>query len=778
MQAANFFLNFLALTPKISPFAKLSLRMSETAAAPGYYIGTTGASSTAAQVAAAPGYYIGTTGASSTAAQVAAAAGYYVASPGASAQTKATAGHYVASTGATAQTTAPIGYYVATAGATAPTAVGAGYYVNITGATAEARVVMITMQLGADTGQSSTDKITSGTTITGVADAYAVVTLKQGNSTLGTATADGGGNWSFTPTSLTQGSHTISAGQADLVDLTKTVNSASLTFTYDTLAPVVRAQLTSDTGSSSTDQITANPALTGKADANAVVVMKEGASTLGTVTANANGGWSFAPTALAQGTHTIVASETDLAGNADSASLTFTFDTSAPGVSIALATDAGASSADRVTNSAALNGTTEANLVVVLKEGASTLGTVTANAGGNWSFTPAALTQGTHTIVATAKDLAGNTGSASLTFTYDTAAPTVRVKLTRDTGSSSTDKITSNAALSGTADANAAVILKEGAVTLGTATANAAGNWSFTPTDLTQGAHTVMVSQTDLAGNTSMASLSLTYDSIAPTGIAASPVTTTRIVQFDTIRVFSSPIAVLRQTGGPAADSYSFLLASGSSPGLALTSSGTLSARSALIGASGGTVFTANVLVTDRTNGLTATSMLPVAIVVGSSAGNSINLVNLGLAATTPSFIYGAGGVDTLVGTGMSAALSFVGGAGADAMTGGSGVNGYFYGAAGDSSSAAMDIISNFAPAADFIDLTGIYGPVGTLSGGYVAGTTLASLVPAKSVMSRVSGGNTFIYVNGSASERTLSNADMKIELQGIVALTGVNFHI
>ena len=94
--------------------------------------------------------------------------------------------------------------------------------------------------------------------------------------------------------------------------------------------PVVSIRLASDTGSSSTDGITSNDALTGTADPNAAVKLTLGTQTLGTATANANGVWSFTPAGLANGQYTIVASETDSAGNAGSASLTFTLDKTTP----------------------------------------------------------------------------------------------------------------------------------------------------------------------------------------------------------------------------------------------------------------------------------------------------------------------------------------------------------------------------------------------------------------------------------------------------------------
>ena len=53
--------------------------------------------------------------------------------------------------------------------------------------------------------------------------------------------------------------------------------------------------------------------------------------------------------------------------------------------------------------------------------------TVTADAQGTWSFTPAGLADGAHTIVASQTDGFGNTGTASLSFTLDTTAPAVAI---------------------------------------------------------------------------------------------------------------------------------------------------------------------------------------------------------------------------------------------------------------------------------------------------------------------------------------------------------------
>ncbi|MET0571615.1 MAG: Ig-like domain-containing protein, partial [Pedobacter agri] len=129
-----------------------------------------------------------------------------------------------------------------------------------------------------DTGQSSSDGITSITTptFTGTAENGATVTLyRNGNIAIGTAVA-AGGIWSITSTSLTNGLYTISAAASDGAG-NLGLASASLSITIDNQPPAVPSKpvlaTSSDSGASNTDGITnvTNPTFTGTADAGTTV---------------------------------------------------------------------------------------------------------------------------------------------------------------------------------------------------------------------------------------------------------------------------------------------------------------------------------------------------------------------------------------------------------------------------------------------------------------------------------------------------------------------------
>ncbi|MCA0051441.1 Ig-like domain-containing protein, partial [Mesorhizobium sp. B283B1A] len=100
---------------------------------------------------------------------------------------------------------------------------------------------------------------------------------------------------------------------------------------------------------------------------------------------------------------------------------------------VALTNDSGSSGSDLLTNDAAL--TVSAAAVDVTRsysvDGGPVSATYTAPTG-----------QGSHTVVVTDTDTAGNTANASITFNLDTVIATPTVALTNDSGSSGSDLLT------------------------------------------------------------------------------------------------------------------------------------------------------------------------------------------------------------------------------------------------------------------------------------------------------------------------------------------------
>ena len=188
------------------------------------------------------------------------------------------------------------------------------------------------------------------------------------------------------------------------------------------------------------------PVLSGIADPGATVNVYDGTTLLGSVTASAaaegatTGTWSFTPTtALTQGTHLITIKEVISTGksvsllaskaklmsseSAASAALELVVDMTAPSAPVFTTT-----SGYSVDNKPTLTGTAETSATVKLYDGTTLLSTMTANATtGMWSFAlTTALTEGTHTLTATAIDAAGNVSAASEACTMIVgSAPTI-----------------------------------------------------------------------------------------------------------------------------------------------------------------------------------------------------------------------------------------------------------------------------------------------------------------------------------------------------------------
>ncbi|WP_164934398.1 Ig-like domain-containing protein [Bradyrhizobium zhanjiangense] len=354
-------------------------------------------------------------------------------------------------------------------------------------------------------------------TITGtvdVADAGATVTILDGTTAIGTAIVQGNGSWSSTVT-LNNGQNSLTARVSDAAGNTAT--SSAVVYTLSTTGPTVTETLVADTGTSATDHVTANPALSGTGLANTVVHLTiDGVLSTATVTADAQGAWSFTPSGLADGPHTIVASQSDSFGNTGSASLSFSLDTTAPAVAITSAGGPVNQASQTITGTV---GIADAGATVTILDGTTAIGTATVQGNGSWSST-VTLNNGPNSLTARVSDAAGNTATSSaVVYTLSTTGPTVTEALVADTGTSATDHVTANPALSGTGLANTAVHLTiDGVLSTATATADAQGAWSFTPSGLADGPHTIVASQIDPFGNTGSASLSFTLDTTAPGG--------------------------------------------------------------------------------------------------------------------------------------------------------------------------------------------------------------------------------------------------------------------
>ncbi len=307
----------------------------------------------------------------------------------------------------------------------------------------------VTLAAASDSGFSNSDRVTniSTPTFTGTVPANSFVRLYVDGVERGSQPTGSTGQYSITTTALNDGSRsvTIRVAENSAVALANMSNpSVALAVMIDTMAPsapsIPDLQAAFDSGSSNIDNITniAAPRFSGTSEANALITLFDGANVLVANQSATGSNWTITSPTLTSSSHSIKARATDLAGNVsatDSPVLSVTIDTIAPSApsipDLLTADDSGFSNTDNITNFAAprFSGTSEANALITLFDGANVLVANQPATGSNWTITSPTLTSSSHSIKARATDLAGNvsaTDSPVLSVTIDTIAPSLR----------------------------------------------------------------------------------------------------------------------------------------------------------------------------------------------------------------------------------------------------------------------------------------------------------------------------------------------------------------
>ncbi|MCD1125687.1 Ig-like domain-containing protein [Jinshanibacter sp. LJY008] len=370
----------------------------------------------------------------------------------------------------------------------------------------------------------------------------------SGNHEIGRTSVDSEGKWSLQPaTALKEGVNEFTAVEIDLVG-NITDPSEKYSVTLDTSVPEVPVlesvndNVGNITGNLNKGDFTDDntPTFSGTGAKNGIVTLYNDGVNIGTATVDSDGKWSFTPaTALADGEYKITVDTTNAVGQTSTKTDMFNFvvDTTAPGAVTDLTiTDnegavTGALKDGDTTddNTPTFSGKAEANGIVTLYDGNTVIGSVKADADGNWTFTPEALTDGTHAFSTTVTDAAGNTGEATpaINIIIDTTPLVATITRLEDNVGDVTGPIKANGftddtqpEIIGTSKAGSIIKVYDGATLLGSTTVDAEGNWSFTPaTALSQGEHSITAKATDKTGNTSAATdaFMFTIDTVAPT---------------------------------------------------------------------------------------------------------------------------------------------------------------------------------------------------------------------------------------------------------------------
>ncbi|EBF8076341.1 Ig-like domain repeat protein [Salmonella enterica subsp. enterica] len=396
----------------------------------------------------------------------------------------------------------------------------AGNTANSTlGFTVDTQIDGLSVVMLDDAGKDSTDGITNITSprfeISAREPLQSVTVILNGKSSTLTQGADN--KWLFTPdTPLVDGTYKIEIVAEDIAG---NKISKEVSFTIDTIVsdPSIDLLDADDTGESAVDNITSvtKPRFVignVPADIDTVVIRINGVSY--PVTANGNNLWEFqVPVALNDGVYEAVVVFRDIAGNTSETKLPFTIDTTTS-VSVRMepASDTGNSNSDNLTNkqNPKFEGTAEPNAKLVItivddKSGREVLKqTITVGADGNWSVTPNILPDGMYTINVVATDVAGNTAQTQERFTIDTVTIDPTIRLSDPSIDDQHEATSLRPEFKGFAEAFSTIMIQWDGKVVGSANANANGEWSWTPPSvLAPGSYVVSIVAKDKAGNES-----------------------------------------------------------------------------------------------------------------------------------------------------------------------------------------------------------------------------------------------------------------------------------
>jgi hypothetical protein len=369
-------------------------------------------------------------------------------------------------------------------------------------------------------------------TLDGTTDpATSVVLVGTGLST----TSDGSGHFQFTGVSLQMGGNALAAQATDAAG---NLSSYTQTITRITAGPVITAALSDDTapgGTTNSDGITSDPSVAGTVtDSSPITAFSAGFDGV-PITAfvsiladlQANGSFALSPaeiaringgSALLDGAHTLNLVATDQAGNVSSTyGLSFTLDDQPPGLAVTSpANDSYTNKNVNVAGTVSDNLSGVVSLTAQLDGGTATAVSFDATTGAFSFPTTLDLTggksDGPHTIVLQATDVAGNVTPDTIHFTIKTtlpAQPTFALAAADRENGALLSTTNSQVTLTGQTDPNISLaILQTGAA----AQSSNTGAFQFPGVGLALGDNALTVQAMDAAGNISQYQVTIHRD--------------------------------------------------------------------------------------------------------------------------------------------------------------------------------------------------------------------------------------------------------------------------
>ena len=343
----------------------------------------------------------------------------------------------------------------------------------------------------------------NGVTVTGTCEDGLVINLAgAGLDTPSTVSCNSGAFSQALTFTAGEGTKTITVSQTDLAGNT---GSISRNFVRDNTGPTLAITSPADSSSFRGSATISGTCETG----SSALTISGNTSSPSSTTCSGAGSFSITVTFSAgEGAKTITFSQNDSAGNTGQISINLINDNISPALSFT----------SPISNTSAqagvtIEGTCEGVISITIGgTGLSSPSSTTCNFGSFSQAVTFTSGDGNKTITVSQTDSAGNNGSASRDFIKDTLAPTVTI-----TAPAANTSAISGVTIAGTCENGLTVNLSGTDLSSPTTTNCASGTFNqaitFTSGD---GTKNIIVSQTDLAGNTTTVNRDYIKDSTAP----------------------------------------------------------------------------------------------------------------------------------------------------------------------------------------------------------------------------------------------------------------------
>ena len=382
------------------------------------------------------------------------------------------------------------------------------------------------VSLSSDTNPSSLNApVTFTATVTGSSPSGTVQFL-DGANVIGTATLNTNGVGTFSISTLSLGSHNITASYGGDVANSPGTSSVLIQAVVQP-ATVALASSVNPTNVGVSTTLTAT-VMTAGAVATGTVTFIDGGTTLAKVPLSTSGVASLPISSLTAGTHTIVADYGGDSNTLAAASAPLTQTVNKWNTTLTLTSNVTPSllgSAVTFTVAVASSSKVAASGSVNLLDGATPIATVTLNAQGSATYTTPNLSLGTHTITAQFAGDPTNAAGTSPGFTEVVVKIPTATAVTSSRNPSSgggTIQVTAHVTASSTntvaGSLTGTVIFTEGTTTVGTATLSANGLATANVSGLSIGTHSILASY---GGNDGYASSSATLTQVVQLAVSS-----------------------------------------------------------------------------------------------------------------------------------------------------------------------------------------------------------------------------------------------------------------